>query len=241
MAERNIITGQHVRIEQTPAKTVERIGAFCIDALIALAYAYCMGHLANYISVSGDAGTAALVFLVVLPLLLYVPLCETLWNGQTVGKRLLKLRTVKVDGSSPDLGSFVLRWILLIVDMLFFGAFAAFSMLVTPRRQRIGDLAAGTMVIRLNTYDKIRVSLDEFAFVDDGYQPRFSQAVALTAAEATRIQHALADRSTSRRHRIRQLASEMQQRLQLAVDGDKPEPFLARLLSDYRYYDFYQV
>ena len=65
-------------------------------------------------------------------------------------------------------GDILLRWLLLPIDILLFGSVAAFSMLVTPRRQRVGDLAAGTMVIRLNSYDQMRVSLDEFRRAMEG-------------------------------------------------------------------------
>ena len=148
---------------------------------------------------------------------------------------------VRVDGSSPSVGDFLLRWLLFSVDILFFGAVAAFSMLVTARRQRLGDLAAGTMVIRLNTYDKMRVSLDEFRFVKDGYRPSYEEARNLTVEQADRIARTLADRSTSRRHRIETLARQMHHELLLSGEIVDPEVFLTTLLSDYRYYDLNSV
>lgn len=233
--DRNILTGQFVRIEQTPAKTSLRFFGFLIDLLMQIAFFVFCGFLNKYTHLL--ASTAALIIFVVLPILLYQPVCESLTGGQTLGKYLLKTRVVRVDGSSPSVGDILLRWLLLSADILFFGAVAAFSMLVTARRQRLGDLAAGTMVIKLNTYDKIRVNLDEFRFVQDGYRPTYEAARRLTPEQAERIAHTLADRSTSRRHRIEQLARELQASLTPDEQVIEAELFLAALLSDYRYFD----
>lgn len=236
MADRNIVTGHYVRIEQMPARTIERIGAFLIDVAAMMVYSFVGFFLvAELMPPTLDHEAAIILFM--LPAVLYFPLLETLLNGQTLGKYLLRTRVVKADGSSPDAASFLLRWLLMPVDVFFFGSVAFFSMLVTIRRQRVGDLVAGTMVIKLNTYANIKVSLDEFAFVHEGYEPCYPKATQLSSYEAETIQRALADRSTSRRHRLEQLAQQMRGHLELPDDGRRPEAFLAQLLSDYRYYD----
>lgn len=233
--DKNILTGHFVRIEQTPAKSSFRFFGFIIDLLVLMAYIFLVFVFEDHLHLG--MSTASLLLFVILPILIYQPVCESLSGGQTLGKFLLRTRVVSVDGSSPSVGDFLLRWLLLPIDTLFFGAVGAFTMLVTLRRQRLGDLAAGTMVIRLNTYDKIRVSLDEFRFVEDGYRPTYEEALNLTAGQADRIARTLADRSTSRRHRIEQLSQELRQELLLDHDNRHHEQFLATLLSDYRYYD----
>ena len=71
--------------------------------------------------------------------------------GQTVGKRLLGLRVVRIDGSHPSVAAIALRTLLRIVDWLPFGYLVGFiTMMVTGRRrQRLGDLAAKTSVARV--------------------------------------------------------------------------------------------
>ena len=147
--DNHLVTGQFVRIEQTPAKSSLRFWGFFIDLLMEIAYIYAAFFLTDSLNINMDASSVLLF--VVLPVLIYQPVCEVVSGGQTLGKFLLNTRVVRVDGSSPSVGDFLLRWLLFSVDILFFGAVAAFSMLVTARRQRLGDLAAGTMVIRLNT------------------------------------------------------------------------------------------
>lgn len=235
--DRNILTGQYVRIEQTPAKSSLRFFALVIDLMVMAAYVF----LASFIDDSLNLSPAFIILFVILPVLVYQPVCEALSGGQTLGKYLLKTRVVRCDGSSASVGDILLRWLLLPIDILLFGSVAAFSMLVTPRRQRVGDLAAGTMVIRLNNYDQMRVSLDEFRFAEDDYQPTYEQAQQLSEEQTARIAHTLADRGTSRRHRIERLAIEMRGSLMLPADGLSHERFLSTLLSDYRYYSLQAV
>lgn len=81
---------------------------------------------------------------------MYTFLLELLCDGQTVGKRLMKIRTVCADGSQPTMGTLFLRWLMEIVDidMVCLGVI---PIIVTRRHQRLGDFAAGTMVIRTAT------------------------------------------------------------------------------------------
>src|SRR5918995_2376886 len=66
-------------------------------------------------------------------------------GGQTVGKKLMKLRVVRVDGSPVGMREVAVRTILRVVDNYLVGLIV---MLATgDRRQRIGDLAAGTIVV----------------------------------------------------------------------------------------------
>ncbi len=88
-----------------------------------------------------------ILLLVFLPLLYFV-LFEGLWNGQTPGKRLIKLRVVSQSGQSISFFSALARNIVRIVDFLPTGyLIGMICILLTKREQRLGDLAAGTVVI----------------------------------------------------------------------------------------------
>jgi uncharacterized RDD family membrane protein YckC len=237
--EHRLVTGQFVRIEQIPASMKLRFFGFFIDLVIQMAYFIFMGLLNR--TFHYGMSDVSLILFVLLPILLYQPLCESLTGGQTLGKYLLKTRVVCVDAASPSIGSFLLRWLLLPIDFFFFGGVAAFTMLITHHRQRLGDLAAGTMVIRLNTYDKVRVSMDEFSYVRDNYQVTIPEASKLTEKQADLIARTLADCSVSRRQRIGQLASKLRMELQLSAEIFDSETLLTVLLSDYRYYDLNTV
>lgn len=68
--------------------------------------------------------------------------------GRTLGKRLLGLRVLDEDGAPITMGASVVRNVLRIVDGLFFYAVGAVSMLVSGKKQRLGDHVADTVVVR---------------------------------------------------------------------------------------------
>lgn len=79
----------------------------------------------------------------------YWALFELLWNGQTPGKRLLKIRVVKRDGSPIGPLESAVRNLLRVVDFLPASyALGVTVMLIDPQQRRLGDLAAGTLLIR---------------------------------------------------------------------------------------------
>ena len=79
----------------------------------------------------------------------YFILFETIWNGQTPGKRFLHLRVVGENGSPVTFLAVLIRNLIRIFDALPSGyAIGIVSMLLTNKNQRLGDLAAGTLVIR---------------------------------------------------------------------------------------------
>lgn len=79
----------------------------------------------------------------------YFILLEWLWNGQTIGKRLFKLRVINEDGSPAGFTAVLIRNLLRLVDFLpgFYGL-GVLVIVLSPKSQRLGDLAAGTYVVR---------------------------------------------------------------------------------------------
>jgi uncharacterized RDD family membrane protein YckC len=69
-------------------------------------------------------------------------------NGATPAMRVLGIRIVGTDGDRPSRAAYWLRWLLMAVDGLFFGLVGVVLILVTPRRQRLGDMIAHTVVVR---------------------------------------------------------------------------------------------
>jgi uncharacterized RDD family membrane protein YckC len=69
-------------------------------------------------------------------------------GGRTLAMGWFGLRVTGLDGSPPTGSQLTLRWLLLVVDAMFFGAVGLIAMLVSARRQRIGDSLADTLVVR---------------------------------------------------------------------------------------------
>ncbi len=84
----------------------------------------------------------------------YWTACEVWLRGQTPGKRLLKIRIVRADGSPVGVFESAVRNLLRVVDFLPFGyGVGAIVMLVDPKHRRLGDLAAGTVALREEQID----------------------------------------------------------------------------------------
>ena len=75
-------------------------------------------------------------------------LLEWAWNGETVGKRLVGIRVVSMDGGPVGLGAALTRNLLAAVDGAFFYLVGLAAMSTSSDRQRIGDRVAGTVVVR---------------------------------------------------------------------------------------------
>jgi uncharacterized RDD family membrane protein YckC len=90
----------------------------------------------------------------------YLIVPEAVWSGQTLGKFILHLRVIDAGGGPLSAGQAVVRNLFRIVDFLpvYYGA-GAVSIFASPRNQRLGDLAAGTVVVR----ERMAVRLSDLA------------------------------------------------------------------------------
>lgn len=100
--------------------------------------------------VLSDFGAGATILLQFLVFTFYGMITEWLWAGQTVGKRLFRLRVIDERGLAPGARQIVIRNLFRLLDILpsTFYLIGSLSCLFTKRCQRVGDIAAGTLVIR---------------------------------------------------------------------------------------------
>ena len=129
-----------------------RIGAALVDILLLTVLFVVVAVVAGQTETSGSSasarlGTGATVAFAVLGLL-YYGLAEAL-SGQTLGKRLLGIRVARLDGTPAGVGAIAIRTVLRIVDNLPLAYLLGFVVVLVTgqRRQRVGDLAAGTTVV----------------------------------------------------------------------------------------------
>ncbi|MCG6117989.1 MAG: RDD family protein [Aquimonas sp.] len=140
-------TPEGVHLHLHPAGVVPRALAWVVDAVVRLAilWTLSMGLMAM-----GPGGQGLYLIGIFALLWLYPIVLEVLWNGQTLGKKMLGLRVVHADGTAVGwLASFT-RNLLRTADMLPLGyAIGVVSSLFDPRSRRLGDMAAGTLVIHV--------------------------------------------------------------------------------------------
>ncbi len=144
---RTVETPEGIALELRPAGPVARAMAWALDMGIRASI-----YLAAGIGLAffGKAGMGILAVIVFLLEWFYPVLFEVLWEGRTPGKRALGLQVLMEDGTPVAWGPSMLRSLLMFVDFLpfLYGAGLA-AMLWSREGRRIGDIAAGTVVVHV--------------------------------------------------------------------------------------------
>jgi len=139
------------------------------------------------IGAGGEAGTYLVLAITVLIFFIifwgYFVIFETLWSGQTPGKRLGRLRVIRRDGQPVHVGEVMIRNLVRIVDFLpgFYGI-GLVVMFIDKEARRLGDMAAGTIVVRegdmtrlqdvrVQAASAVRPAATEPAYGSAGYAP----------------------------------------------------------------------
>jgi uncharacterized RDD family membrane protein YckC len=236
-----IKTTQNVVIEHELASVGSRILAWVIDTVLLGLFIWI--HAIIYLSTfKGMPENLAVLYTLIVYLtlvfLLYNPVCEIYFNGQTLGKRLLNIRVIKLDRSRSDFQSFLIRGVFRMVDInLCAGTLAFIFISSSPKRQRLGDLLAHTAVVK--TESRINLALDDLMKIDsiENYTPNFPQVKRLTDEEIITIRQLL-DRYRKYPNKAHHEAlKEIVMKLCMVLEIDKPntsaEVFLRNLVKDY--------
>lgn len=105
--------------------------------------------LRTFSRISAQWAEAIVIFIFFLLNWGYFTMFEAFWNGRTPGKRVAKIRVIQRSGRSIGMVESMARNLVRYVDQLpFFYAVGVIAMFVTKQHQRLGDLAAGTLVVR---------------------------------------------------------------------------------------------
>jgi len=152
-ADQPIITGEAVALEIRPAGIGSRGTALVIDLVLQFVTMLAWGWALTGFGLSADTAAvqAVVLSLFVATVLGYPVGFETLWRGRTPGKAAMGLRVVRDDGGPIRFRhAFVRGLVGVVVDRpgVSVGLLALIPMLVTQRSKRVGDLAAGTVVVQ---------------------------------------------------------------------------------------------
>lgn len=183
-----IITPEAVVLELETAGVASRVWAGTVDLGIQiLLLVFLSGVLAAAGAASGSGLDTAMAIAVAAVLMGYPVVFETLMRGRTPGKRIFGLRAVTLEGAPIRLRHAVLRMMGGLVDRFLppLGVTGTLMVLGTARHQRVGDLMAGTIVIR--DPDRTRLPPAVWFPVPPGYE-QFAASIdptALTDAQYT--------------------------------------------------------
>jgi len=153
----SIDTPELVAIEMPLAGIGSRFIALLVDYLIwsagvfllFLVVIFLLPAMHTFNRISAQWAEAIVIFIFFLLNWGYFTLFEAFWNGRTPGKRVAKIRVIQRSGRSIGLLESMARNLVRYVDQLpFFYGVGVIAMFVTRQHQRLGDLAAGTLVVR---------------------------------------------------------------------------------------------
>ena len=172
-----------------------------------------------------------------LPPSLYSLISELAMNGQSWGKKIMKIKVVNTDGTSATFSGYFLRWVIRLIEILVtFGSLATITILLNRKGQRLGDIAANTAVIRLR--DK---SLKEtiYTHIPDNYTVAYPEVSKLSANDIYTIKEVLEMlRTKNKTDQTLALAQKAHEAIEqkLGVKANQATaPFLQSVLLDYNY------
>jgi len=216
-----IETPELIPLEFPLAGIGSRFLAIALDTLIQFVVGMALLVAGMLIVIPLPASRHTGIWVVALGILAYFALTsgyfayfESVWNGQTPGKRYFHLRVIKESGRPITVYDAVVRNLLRIVDGLpgFYGV-AILSALLSAKNKRLGDFAAGTVVVHeqplasqthvpaepqtapaIAAYDASQLTPEEFQLIDAFLQRRDQLPPPLRAQMAHRVMLRLAAR-----------------------------------------------
>ncbi|MCL9805627.1 RDD family protein [Flavobacterium amniphilum] len=243
MSELTITTTQNVNINFKAASVGERIAASLIDILVKIAYSFVvwyvllegLGIAANFATMDYWSVTA-IVIVFFFPAVVYSLALESLFEGQTLGKKIMKIKVVKLDGYQASFGDYLIRWIFRIIENNLFGGLIGFIAIVASKKvQRIGDMAAGTAVITL----KNSISISNTILEDIGheYVPTYPLVIKLSDNDMRIIKETFNSALAQDDYElINKLKEKIERVTGIKKQSENNREFIRTILKDYNYY-----
>ena len=253
MPEIQISTPFNIDIEFEIAAFHKRLLAYCIDFIMLALYMYSMLYLLFGGFRVGEGSYGFVFIILVIPMLSYTMLSELWMNGQTIGKKIFKIKVVSLDGGEPTLGQYALRWFMrfyewaFIIFFLFWGngLWGIFWLVtggitsiiiisISPKSQRLGDIVAGTVVVE--TVSKLSVDDTIFMHVaQTDFKVKFPEVMRLSDRDINTIKNVINQaKKTNTYDMCNRIAVKVQDVLKVPTDMYAMD-FLEKIMEDYNY------
>lgn len=235
MSELQINTTQNVKIKFEASGVGERLLAFIIDMAIKIGYLMVLSWTFGVFDNMDEWSQIGINTLLSFPVMFYTLGLESLLEGQTIGKRVLKIRVVKIDGYQASFSDYVVRWFFRIVDVYLLGL-GFFAMMFNKKQQRFGDMAAGTAVIGLK--DKVNINHTILENLKEDYKPTYPNVIKLSDNDARIIKDTFTTARASKDYQtLIKLRKKIVEVVQIKEVKQKTDiEFIDVILKDYNYY-----
>lgn len=243
MSELTINTTQNVNINFQAASVGERILAYIVDFLVKFVYVLALIYFFFYLLNLGriiekvDGWTVFAIYSVLsLPIVFYSLLQESFFEGQTIGKRVMRIKVVKIDGYQASFGDYLIRWVARIVDVGISGGIVGLiAMIANDKIQRIGDIAAGTAVITLK--NKVTISSSILEDIGESYVPTYPLVIKLSDNDVRIIKETM-QRAISGNDLdiLVKLKDKIESVTGIKNQSGSSKDFISTVIKDYNYY-----
>lgn len=225
----DIVSAHNIVMRFEAASTVTRIFAWFIDIVILIIYlVFCLNALKGY---------DVLIFIFVLPVFSFYHMFFEIYNhGQSIGKRMLKIRVVSLNGGTPNLPQYFIRWIFRTLDISFsVGMLAILFSASTQRKQRIGDVVAGTVVVK--TQNENIVNLKTIEKPTPHIDILYPKITSFTDQDMLLVKDSLSRYvelpNPSNKNILLKLSENIQNRLDVRIPENETKLFLDKVLYEY--------
>jgi len=233
----DINTTQNVTIQYELASLKERIFAYVADMIILGTALFFIAMFAGIAAAGGNAENV--IYIVAFPIFFFYTLVvEYLMNGQSPGKKLQKLKIIKLNGKQPELNDYIIRWAFRSLDIYFSsGALASILIGSSNKAQRLGDVLAGTVVVKIKASHDFKIEdLLKIQKLDD-YQVTYPMVKNLKEDDLLMIKTVM-DRYKSfpnngHREALFSLSKKIGDRLEISDIPQNRVNFLNTLIRDY--------
>ncbi len=243
MTQLSINTTQNVQIDFTAATVGDRILAYLLDLLIKGAYGiviygiffYALGI--NKLFQNMDQwSVAAVVMVFALPIVVYSIVSESMLEGQTIGKKLMKIKVVKIDGYQASFAEYLMRWFFRIIDIsVFSGVIALITVITSQKSQRLGDMVAGTSVITLK--NNISISSTILEEIGTEYVPIYPLVIKLSDNDMRIIKETFIKSKVKNDFvTIGKLRDKIESVTDIKNQSGNDSDFIKTVLKDYNFY-----
>ena len=248
-----IATPFNIDIEFEIAEFHKRMLAYFIDFTLLILYMFSILYLLYGGFRVGEGSKGLVLIVLVIPTLFYTTASEILMNGQTVGKKLLKIKVVSLDGGEPTLGQYLLRWFMRFYEWgfiiftlfwnngytglawLFIGGITSIIIMgISRKNQRLGDIVAETVVV--NTRSNLTVNDTIFMNVaENNYKVAFPEVLRLSDRDINTIKNVISQTTKNNHFEMcNRVAYKVQGVLKVSTDMYAFD-FLEKILEDYNY------
>lgn len=185
MTQLSINTTQNVNVNFTAASVGDRILGQLLDSLVKIAYGITVYFIVQIFSLENlfdgldQWSIIAIISVIGLPVMFYSLIQESLWEGQTIGKKLMKMKVIKLDGYQAGFGDYLIRWLFRLIEIsIGNGVIGLIAIVSSSKNQRLGDMAAGTAIISLK--NNININHTIIQDINSDYLPTYPLVIKLS-------------------------------------------------------------